>query len=717
MEEMEEKIKVPDENDDLAGDADDKSHTFRRRRLSLTNLRQYSAGTSSGTETGTDACTGTTPASGSTILQSESKDATSILGDNGEDLDASASDSAAAAAVDAQNSDSVGTSDHHLGPTSITRSAQQASEEAELRTSISATGEEAQSDSVRQDFQVQIHFDDEKALSFRKRRLSLTQREDTSSHDDANSTTDQSFKRRRRPSEASASSLDSGSYNAPNNNNPNTGTSKRLKSRTVHAAELLAHPPPSPYIANNKLYAQSAPPQKQSSLLDVVGGINQGDVARAPTPKWKKRHTKHVHEDDRNLPFPRDIVGTFSCHGVEPIYDDEVQVDDDDADGTGMDSWVLTGGGKPPVSKQGVDDIDSPSTQQHEKPTTAAKINQDRGGVAFPYGNCARTALFAVYDGEFTTTDFCNLVVCVCVCFNIRNILPFSVCRYAVVILLHQSALTSYLSFVNIVLRLGHGQGGELVAQFALHEVQRRLEKHASFADDIEKAFRETFLTVDRSLRDEVLIEPLYAGTTACVALLRENRLVLSNAGDSRAVLARRKGDSVGNKPVEWQAIDLTTDQNPDLPEEQARIESMGGFVSPPPEPGLSARVWLDVDCTQIGLAMARSIGDHAVKSIGVIADPVVTFHDICSEDDFMILATDGVWEFISSDDAVRVVAENLGKGATRACQALIELAASRWHDEEGDYRDDITALVVRLQQLWKSDHAIHQASKQQKSS
>ena len=37
--------------------------------------------------------------------------------------------------------------------------------------------------------------------------------------------------------------------------------------------------------------------------------------------RWKKRHTRDLHEDERKLPFPRDIVGTFSCHGVEPVYE------------------------------------------------------------------------------------------------------------------------------------------------------------------------------------------------------------------------------------------------------------------------------------------------------------------------------------------------------------------------------------------------------------
>ena len=42
-------------------------------------------------------------------------------------------------------------------------------------------------------------------------------------------------------------------------------------------------------------------------------------------------------------------------------------------------------------------------------------------------------------------------------------------------------------------------------------------------------------------------------------------------------------------------------------------------------EERLSARVWLDCNYSQIGLAMSRSLGDHVVKSVGVIATPVVT--------------------------------------------------------------------------------------------
>lgn len=76
--------------------------------------------------------------------------------------------------------------------------------------------------------------------------------------------------------------------------------------------------------------------------------------------------------------------------------------------------------------------------------------------------------------------------------------------------------------------------------------------------------------------------------------------------------------------------------------------------MSPPPEPGLSSRVWLDAAMTQIGLAMARSIGDHAVKSIGVVAEPEVTTHtiEVCMSTDqrvmFLFFAHQGCYFLIS---------------------------------------------------------------------
>ena len=61
------------------------------------------------------------------------------------------------------------------------------------------------------------------------------------------------------------------------------------------------------------------------------------------------------------------------------------------------------------------------------------------------------------------------------------------------------------------------------------------------------------------------------------------------------------------------------------------------------------ARVWLqDVDVP--GLAMSRSLGDYVAQSVGVIPDPEINIYDISVDDRFLIIASDGVWEFLSNE-------------------------------------------------------------------
>jgi hypothetical protein len=178
--------------------------------------------------------------------------------------------------------------------------------------------------------------------------------------------------------------------------------SNNLKSRTAHATELLSHPPPSSSISTDaipKLYQQAAPPQ-QPPLLDTL-------AASGTAPKWKKRHTR---QDEKSLPFPKDIVGTFSCHGVEPIYDSDYQPEFEDQEDDDEDHEWIVGSG----SFLGGKRLPEVPVEAIEKPTMMAKTNQDRGGIAFPYGNCPKTALFAVYDGRFHrfTILFRNTLFC-----------------------------------------------------------------------------------------------------------------------------------------------------------------------------------------------------------------------------------------------------------------------------------------------------------------
>jgi len=63
--------------------------------------------------------------------------------------------------------------------------------------------------------------------------------------------------------------------------------------------------------------------------------------------------------------------------------------------------------------------------------------------------------------------------------------------------------------------------------------------------------------------------------------------------------------------------------------------------------------------------------------------------------DKFVIVASDGVWEFISSEEACEMVASH--DDATDACVQLVHTAEQKWREEEGSYRDDITCIVAFL--------------------
>lgn len=84
------------------------------------------------------------------------------------------------------------------------------------------------------------------------------------------------------------------------------------------------------------------------------------------------------------------------------------------------------------------------------------------------------------------------------------------------------------------------------------------------------------------------------------------------------------------------------------------------------------------------------------MKKVGVTAEPEVLVFEVEDNDCFMVMASDGVWEFISSQEAVEIVQSCLDDPdcvVPDACQELIEESASRWQEEEGDYRDDVSVV------------------------
>jgi serine/threonine protein phosphatase PrpC len=109
-------------------------------------------------------------------------------------------------------------------------------------------------------------------------------------------------------------------------------------------------------------------------------------------------------------------------------------------------------------------------------------------------------------------------------------------------------------------------------------------------------------------------------------------------------------------------------------------------------EPIGPARVWLG-DAGLPGLAMSRSIGDKLAASCGVSSFPEVSVVSITPDDQFVIWASDGIWEFISSQKAAEIVSQC--QDAPEACRVLTDAAKECWAVNEPEVSDDISCVIV----------------------
>lgn len=238
----------------------------------------------------------------------------------------------------------------------------------------------------------------------------------------------------------------------------------------------------------------------------------------------------------------------------------------------------------------------------------------------------------------------------------------------------------------------GHGEFGHLVAQFVSETLPKCLEQNIEL---IKTNTTEAILKSVQALctqLTETNINVAFSGTTCVFGVKVDKKLYVANIGDSRCILCRQT--STG----ELQALSLSIDQKPELPEEKQRILAAGGRVEPlPGPPGEDCgppRVWLaEVDVP--GLAMSRSIGDEVSQTVGVISIPEIIVHEILSNDIFAVFASDGVWEFLSSQQVCSLV-WRYQHDMSVAAEQLIDESVKQWKKEE-DVIDDITCVIIKL--------------------
>jgi serine/threonine protein phosphatase PrpC len=209
---------------------------------------------------------------------------------------------------------------------------------------------------------------------------------------------------------------------------------------------------------------------------------------------------------------------------------------------------------------------------------------------------------------------------------------------------------------------------------------------------------------IERNLLMDYSIDTNFSGTTLVLAVIRGHSITIANIGDSRITLGRKSETARDRTPAmrntaanPLQAIPLSVDHKPSIPKEKERILRTGGRVfAVEYEDGCKGpeRVWLS-NMNIPGLAMSRSLCDQVAHSVGVSSVPECfeRFLDPC-RDAVLIIATDGLWEFITDQEAVDIVASAAEPSA--AVNALIREATSKWLVHE-KVVDDISICVAFL--------------------
>lgn len=227
------------------------------------------------------------------------------------------------------------------------------------------------------------------------------------------------------------------------------------------------------------------------------------------------------------------------------------------------------------------------------------------------------------------------------------------------------------------------GHGGAGTAKFAGKTLHKRLAAEPAFLQkDYGAALKGAFLGADVDLRADPDHKHEPSGCTAVGTLISKERIVCGNAGDSRAVM------SIGGTVKA-----LSRDHKPTNDEESQRIVNAGGFV--------------EFGRVNGNLALSRALGDFEFKRNSnlppeqqiVTADPEIIDHSVDAEDEFVVIACDGIWDCMTSQEVVTAVRQEIVKKTPLAkiCENIMDSCIAEDSDNFQYGCDNMTIIIVGL--------------------
>ena len=295
----------------------------------------------------------------------------------------------------------------------------------------------------------------------------------------------------------------------------------------------------------------------------------------------------------------------------------------------------------------------------------------------------------------------------------------------------------------------GHGKDGDGCAIFAKthlpNHIVQRVTSVAQFnqqngiidlsKDQVQQCLKMAHVDTNKQLRKDPNVDDSLSGTTAISIYFhgRRNRITVSNVGDSRAVLGQVDQNDMSRNPA-IKALPLSRDQTPYRKDERIRVRATGARVlsldqleglepilasehettdhttgnndtefvlgDQIDEGGDPPRVWHPTE-DYPGTAFTRSIGDALAEDLGVYAEPEMLTREIQPQDRILVVASDGVYEFLTNQSVIDICAKF--SDPLEACRAVVAEAYELWLQYELR-TDDITIICIFIEGLKVDD-------------
>ena len=273
---------------------------------------------------------------------------------------------------------------------------------------------------------------------------------------------------------------------------------------------------------------------------------------------------------------------------------------------------------------------------------------------------------------------------------------------------INEKNINNILNFNIFAVLDGHGDFGHLASNFIKRYIFNKIRNHPAIKKlnnpiDIYKVLTDNkyqiitniFLEADEQIKKEKFNCEM-SGTTCVLVIQLEDHIICANTGDSRAILVYE--DDSSNNLKSTKVFPLSRDAKPENPKEKERIIARGGVVAQMIEEGGTGagpyRVWIKGE-EYPGLAMSRSLGDMDAKTVGVIPNPEFIEYKINSSTRYILVCSDGIWEFINNEEAMNISNKFYSSNdALGLCHQLINISTERWLKED-IVIDDITVVAV----------------------